>query len=374
MSSLAAMLDAVPPQTRALLDRFGFDRALFEQLAQRLEQEQIDNRVAGVVEPPAASDIMQLPTPGSAEHATLTAAGMDLLRKGQVALVVLAGGMATRMGGVVKALVPALGDATFLDLRLAEVKATSDRAGAPMPFWLMTSAATEDPTRQALGSRLDDDRVATFPQFVSLRLRSATELYLDDAGNPSVQAFGHGDLPDALKRSGLLDRFVDRGGRLLVVANLDNLGASVDPALLGLHASHGLPVSCEVVDKEGTDRGGIPVRWQGRPVVLEEFRLPEGFDPSQVRVFNTNTFVFDARAIRDLQAEWTYFVVKKQVAGSTVIQFERLLGEITSHLPSRFIHVPRKGAETRFLPVKDHAELEARQGELETVARARGML
>lgn len=368
------MLDAVPPQTRALLDRFGFDRALFEQLAQRLEQEQIDNRVAGVVEPPAASDIMQLPTPGSAEHATLTAAGMDLLRKGQVALVVLAGGMATRMGGVVKALVPALGDATFLDLRLAEVKATSDRAGAPMPFWLMTSAATEDPTRQALGSRLDDDRVATFPQFVSLRLRSATELYLDDAGNPSVQAFGHGDLPDALKRSGLLDRFVDRGGRLLVVANLDNLGASVDPALLGLHASHGLPVSCEVVDKEGTDRGGIPVRWQGRPVVLEEFRLPEGFDPSQVRVFNTNTFVFDARAIRDLQAEWTYFVVKKQVAGSTVIQFERLLGEITSHLPSRFIHVPRKGAETRFLPVKDHAELEARQGELETVARARGML
>ena len=36
----------------------------------------------------------------------------------------------------------------------------------------------------------------------------------------------------------------------------------------------------ELVDKVGSDRGGGPVRWDGRPLNTEEFRLPFGFDPA----------------------------------------------------------------------------------------------
>jgi UTP--glucose-1-phosphate uridylyltransferase len=374
MNALATMLDDLPAETRALLARFQFDRDEFQKLATRLTGATIDNRVSGQVEPPSDADLLRRPEAGTPRAAELAQAGMAALTRGEVALVVLAGGMATRMGGVIKALVPAVGEHTFLDLRLGEVKSLSERSGARLPFWLMTSSATEDGIVSALGPRRSGDVIATFPQFVSLRLRPDGTLFLDRSGMPSVQAFGHGDLPDALRRSGLLSRFVDGGGRYLVVANLDNLGASVDPVLIGMHMEHAAPVSCEVVEKVGTDRGGIPVRLDGRRVVLEEFRLPLSFDPSSVRVFNTNTFVLDARAVLALDADWTYFVVEKQVDGETVIQFERLLGEITSFLDSRFIVVPRSGAESRFLPVKDHAELKARQGEIETIARARGML
>ena len=374
MSALSAKLDNLPTETQSLLDRFRFDRKRFEELAARLTSTAIDNRVRGKVEPPQDSDVLQCPEQGSPRWDKLHAAGMEALKRGEVALVVLAGGMATRMGGVVKALVPALGDRTFLDLRLAEVETMSSRGGDRLPFWLMTSAATEDETRAALGDRLGGDAIATFPQFVSLRLRPDGDLFVDDAGMPSVQAFGHGDLPDALRASGLLSRFVESGGRYLVVANLDNLGASVDPALIGLHLEHGAPVSCEVVDKVGSDRGGIPVRLDGRRVVLEEFRLPDSFDPQTVRVFNTNTFILDARAVLELDADWTYFVVEKKVGEAKVIQFERLLGEITSFLDTRFIHVPRSGADSRFLPVKDYDELKARQAEIETIARTRGVL
>jgi UTP--glucose-1-phosphate uridylyltransferase len=36
--------------------------------------------------------------------------------------------------------------------------------------------------------------------------------------------------------------------------------------------------------------------------------------------------------------------------------------------------VPRNGVDARFLPVKDNEELAKRRGEIEQVARARGML
>ena len=39
--------------------------------------------------------------------------------------------------------------------------------------------------------------------------------------------------------------------------NLDNLGATVDPLVLGWHIDHGAPVTVEVVDKQEGDRGWI---------------------------------------------------------------------------------------------------------------------
>jgi UTP--glucose-1-phosphate uridylyltransferase len=66
--------------------------------------------------------------------------------------------------------------------------------------------------------------------------------------------------------------------------------------------------------------------------------------------------------------------VTKKVDGAPVIQFERLVNEVTSFMPSRYLLVPRSGADSRFLPVKDKEELAQRRGEIELVARSRGML
>src|SRR5262249_23730537 len=157
-------------------------------------------------------------------------------------------------------------------------------------LWLMTSEATDGPIRAALGSRLGPT-LATFEQFVSLRLTPNGGLFLDDAGEASTYATGHGDLPDALRASGHLARFLGAGGRYVWIATLDNLGATVDAAVLGWHIAHDEALTVEVVDKLGSDRGGVPVRWNGRRIIAEEFRLPVGFDPARVRVFNTNTFL-----------------------------------------------------------------------------------
>jgi UTP--glucose-1-phosphate uridylyltransferase len=373
-SSLDAQLDALPADIQQVLQHHHFDRARFRALAGRVATGAPDeNTVKGQLTAPFADDIQTLPAPGP-ERERLVALGRDALRAGQVALVVLAGGMATRMGSVVKALVEALPGKTFLELRLAEMRALEREYGSPPPLWLMTSNSTEEPIRQALGTRLDGYSVGLFPQFLSLRLTPQGELYRDAQGRPSEHAPGHGDLPEALQRSGLLTRFVERGGRVVMLTNLDNLGGTLDPAIIGWHLSHGSTVTSEVVDKLPGDRGGIPVRLDGVACVLEEFRIPKSFDPSSVRVFNTNVFHFDASALSSLDIAWTYFRVDKLVDGAPVVQFERLVNEVTSYLPTRYLRVPRDGAAARFLPVKDHDELARRRNEIELVARSRGML
>jgi UTP--glucose-1-phosphate uridylyltransferase len=341
------------------------------------------NRLPGRVEPPSADEIDDAPMPGTGEHARLTHQGMEVLRRGELALCVLAGGMATRMGSVVKALVEALPGHTFLDLRLRERDVMSRLAGREVPLWLMTSEATDGPIRAALGDRLGRG-VETFVQCASLRLRPDGSLFRGKDGVPDVYATGHGDLPDALRQSGLLARFLEERGRgdatspgeapYLWMANLDNLGATIDPAILGWHVEHGHALSVELVDKVEGDRGGIPVRWNDRPIVAEEMRLPVGFDPTKVRVFNTNTFLASAAAIAKLPGEFTYIEVEKTVDGEKAIQFERLLGEVTAMWPPRFVRVPRSGPASRFLPVKDVPELERRRPEIEAALRARGIL
>jgi UTP--glucose-1-phosphate uridylyltransferase len=375
MTSLEAQLASLPADVQKLLIDSGFNAARLIALAKPLQSgAPADNFVKGTITPPTADDVVQLPAPGSAEHARLTALGEAALQRGEYALIVLAGGMATRMGGVVKALVDALPGKSFLDLRLREVEVLGQRYGKAPPLWLMTSQSTDAKIKSALGDRRQGDAVATFLQELSLRLTPNGQLYLGADQRPSEHAPGHGDLPDALKRSGLLERFVARGGKTVMMSNVDNLGGTIDPLILGFHLAHGLPVTSEVVDKLGSDRGGIPVRVDGRPTVLEEFRIPPSFDPASVRVFNTNVFHFDAKALLELDMPWTFFTVTKKVDGSAVIQFERLINEVCSVLPTKYLHLPRTGDHSRFLPVKDNEELAARVPEIEAVARAHGWL
>ena len=391
-TQLRADLAKVTPALRARLDAAGFDaerlvtlaaplwaRARGDATADRDER----NRVRGVVEAPREQDVRDAPVAGTAEHERLAGVGLAAIRRGELALCVMAGGMATRMGGVVKALVEAFDGRTFLDLRLRENAWWSERAGRPVPLWLMTSDATEAPIREALGKAGAPAHVATFTQDLGLRLTREGGLFLDDAGHPSTYATGHGDLPDALRRSGLLATFVAAGGKHVWIANLDNLGATIDAALLGHFIETGADVMVEAAPKVAGDKGGIPVWADAEDVeghvtrrlqVLEEFRLPRGFDAAAVRVFNTNTFLVHAEAALRTKVRWNWFEVEKKVGERTAVQFERLLQELTAAMPAAYARVLRDGVAARFLPVKDFDELAKRRDDIRAVAAARGML
>jgi UTP--glucose-1-phosphate uridylyltransferase len=212
--------------------------------------------------------------------------------------------------------------------------------------------------------------IDVFPQYVSLRLTPQGQLFIERDGTTSPYAPGHGDLTFALRRSGLLQKFRAGGGRVLVMSNVDNLGATLDPALVGLHLERGAKLTAEVVRKEKGDKGGAPARLDGVPQIIEGFRFPKEFDQDSIPVFNTNTFLLDAEAI-DRDFDLPFYKVEKQVEGQTAVQFERLVGELTAFLPSTFVEVEREGADGRFLPAKDPDELARRLPMIQQITDAR---
>jgi UTP--glucose-1-phosphate uridylyltransferase len=301
--------------------------------------------------------------------------GEEAIRAKQVGVVVLAGGMATRFGGVVKAAVPVVGKRSFLDLKHADVRQLSAQLGVPITTYVMTSFATHDRiVQQVRDEKLETDatKIVCFPQLVSLRLTPSGELFQED-GEPSPYATGHGDLTFALRQSGVLGRFRRAGGKLLYMSNVDNLGATLDPAVIGAHIARGAKITAEVVRKDAGDKGGAPARVDGVAQIVEAFRFPSSFDQNSIPLFNTNSFVFDADAI-DRDFDLTFFRVEKKVGDAKVIQFERLVGQLTAFLPSHFLEVPRSGPDGRFQPVKDPEELEQRRADIEQILGARGII
>jgi UTP--glucose-1-phosphate uridylyltransferase len=363
-------------ETQALLETYGFERELFARLRARYLSGELTtdaNRLSGRVEPPAASDVRALPLPSSDAHALLRERGLRALRAGEVGCVVLAGGMATRFGGVVKAAVEALDGRSFLELKLADIRRVAKTLGTRVPVYLMSSFATHDALeRLAHAEQSEEAPIEVFPQLISLRISPDGSLFRED-GRPSPYAPGHGDLTFALRRSGTLGRFLAGGGRLLATSNVDNLGATLNPAIIGAHLQAEVEMTIEVGGRTKGELGGAPARVEGRLQIVEDFRFPAGFELDRIPYFNTNTFVLDARAL-DREFPLSWFVVRKQVGGRDAIQFEHLVGELSAFLASSCLEVPRDGEDGRFQPAKDPEELARRRPQIERILRARGVL
>ena len=362
--------------TKAVLARFRFDETVLDRLRASLASSKDDTlagKVRGEIELPRPGDLVELPSRDSGESHALESLGREALARGEVGVVVLGGGMATRFGGVVKATVEVVAGYSFLRLKLADVSRAAQSVGAAVPVLIMASHATSEAIRAVVPAMASPNvPIEVLEQSVTLRLLPNGGLYRDADGQPSLCATGHGDLLSTLRATGALSRFRQAGGRMLMVSNVDNLAATLDPRVLGAHLRGGKPITVETVSKEGSDRGGIPARVAGHLQIVEEFRLPTGFDGAKVPFFNTNTFVLDAEAIdRDFELDW--FLVRRKVDGEEVIQPERLLGQVTAFLSAQFLVVPRHDRDGRFLPVKDREELRLRMPEIRQLLLSLGI-
>lgn len=367
---IGLVTEQIDIETQRVLDSYGFDQAEFAALRERVRAGTLGpttNIVKGEVGPPRPDDITELPAPGTPEHERMCAAGMQALQAGQVASVVLNGGMATRFGGVVKGVVEAVDGKSFLEIKLQQAAEISAAVGAEVPVVVMTSWATDQATRDFLTSRGVAEPIY-FSQYVSLRLETDGELFRNAEGGLSPYSPGHGDFLIAFRRSGTLQALRDRGVRYVMVSNVDNLPAQVDPLVIGAHIVSGRPVTIESVTNTG-DVGGAPARVDGRSQILESMQFPEDFDHSTLPLTNVNTATFDIEALdRDFDLTWVF--VQKSADGRKAVQLERLYHEASAALPTTFLHVPATGPQGRFLPIKLPSDLDDAQAELrELLAR-----
>ena len=293
-------------------------------------------------------------------------------------VIKLNGGLGTSMGMTApKSLLEVKDGLTFLDITVRQILDLRARTGSQLPLVLMNSFATRDASLAALAP-YGDLRVAgvaaDFVQSKAPKLDAGTLEPVTWPADPAMEWAppGHGDLYASLQSSGMLRALLDAGYDYAFVANVDNLGAVIEPRILAWLAREEIAFLMEVADRTPADRkGGHLAQRAGGGLVLREVAqtpdedLDAFQDIDRHRFFNTNTLWIDLRALAATLDErggvlgLPMIVNRKTVdpgdADSTpVIQLETAMGAAIDVFDgARAIRVPR----TRFAPVKTTNDL-----------------
>jgi UDP-N-acetylglucosamine/UDP-N-acetylgalactosamine diphosphorylase len=202
--------------------------------------------------------------------------GEALLREGRAAVLVVAGGQGTRLGfDGPKGLFP-LGPVTgrtLFELQAQKLHAARRRWGVAIPWLVMTSPATDAPTRAffAAHEQFGLEDVSFLCQATAPALDFEGRLLLETPDRIAESPNGHGGAFQALADSGALAALSRRGITTLSYYQVDNpLVPLVDPVFLGLHALAGAEMSAKVVRKlDPMEKVGVVAQLDGQIGVVE---------------------------------------------------------------------------------------------------------
>ena len=307
-----------------------------------------------------------------------TQAGLDAL--GTVAVVKLNGGLGTTMGmRGAKSLVEVRDGKSFLEIAATQILSIRRMTGMQMPLVLMDSFRTREDSLACLAQfpGLDVGLPLDFLQHRVPKVLASSFLPAEaPTGDATAMQWcppGHGDLYAALWTSGVLPALRSRGIRYAFVSNIDNLGATLDLAILGWMVRSDAPLVMEVADRTHADRKGghLALRAGTDEMLLREAAQCAHEDSaafadiSRHRFFNTNSIWLDLTAIEVLIADdgpgldLPIIVNRKHLdpndpESPAVIQLESAMGAAIAVLPgARAVRVPR----SRFAPVKTSTDL-----------------
>ena len=298
----------------------------------------------------------------------------------QTVIIKLNGGLGTSMGlQKAKSLLKVKGEDTFLDLIVKQVISLRAQSGHKVRLLFMNSFSTSEDTLSYL-SRYADQELAA-PEEVELmqnripKIDAETFRPVTWPASPDLEWCppGHGDLYPALLGSGWLDRLLTAGIKYAFVSNSDNLGATLDPALLTWFAQSGAPFAMEVTRRTAADKKGghLALRNSDGHLVLREIAqcpdddLGEFQDIDKHQYFNTNNLWIRldslAEVLKENEGVLPLPMIKnkktvdpRDAASTPVYQLETAMGAgIECFSGAVAMDVPR----SRFAPVKTTADL-----------------
>ena len=277
-------LDA-PARGQLVSQLMSIDFPLISRLFQSGHQEcsSGDNRATRAV--PPTQLIAQPKTEADREQwRKATDCGQELLRDGVVGAILVAGGQGTRLGfDKPKGMFPIgpVSQRSLFQIFCEQLLARGRRAGAVIPYFVMTSDATHDDTvaffqeHHFFGLKPHD--VYFFRQGKLPAVDEQTgQILLADKHEIALSPDGHGGMVKALRTAGLLDEMRDRGIETLYYHQVDNPTAIVcDPAFLGLHEMHQSDMSTKVVNKvSAEEKMGVLVSIDGQTQIIEYSDMP----------------------------------------------------------------------------------------------------
>jgi UDP-N-acetylglucosamine/UDP-N-acetylgalactosamine diphosphorylase len=213
--------------------------------------------------------------------------GESIIRKNEVAVLIVAGGQGTRLGfegpkGVFR--ISPLKQKSLFQLFAEGVRALSDRYRASIPLLIMTSQENQHETQQFFAAHkyfnLDRQTIYFFNQGMLPTLTPEGRLILKDDTRLLVNPDGHGGSLKALHTAGTLQLLMDKGFTELFYCQVDNpLVKIADPVFIGYHRMEGAEISTKVVRRQDPqEKVGIYGVVNGKPTIVEysDFR-PEDY-------------------------------------------------------------------------------------------------
>ncbi len=289
----------------------------------------------------------------------------------RTAILKLNGGLGTSMGlKGAKSLLQVRDNLSFLDI-IARQAIHWD-----ISLVLMNSFSTAEESQRKIGEYKDLKRDIPFDflQHKIPKIDQKTLLPVEWPAAPGLEWCppGHGDIYNALVTRGMLERLQAAGIEYVFVSNSDNLGAVIDPVLLGYFCQRQLPFMMEVADRTEADRKGghLAVDRQGGFLLRESAQCPAEDlvhfqNVERHRYFNTNNLWINLKALQaKLQKSDGVIglpmirnakpVNPRNLDSAPVYQLETAMGAAISVFEGAgAIRVPR----TRFAPVKTTNEL-----------------
>ena len=258
---------------------------------------------------------------------------------------------------------------TFLDIIAKQVNYFRQSTNIEIPLLFMNSFNTTQETRSILKDKIN------YNEFLQHQFPKLTPDYdafeYSQSPNQEWNPPGHGDIYLSLYSSGQLESLLERGIEYAFISNSDNLGASLDPSILGYMVESKKQFLMETTAKTLSDiKGGTLVRYDGKLMLLEraqvpEENIPEFEDIKKFTVFNTNNIWVNLKVLKEKleknNLQLPVIINKKSVAGNPVTQLETAMGAAIGQFEnSGSIIVPRN----RFLPVKKTSDLLILQSDL----------
>lgn len=286
----------------------------------------------------------------------------------QTAMIKLNGGLGTSMGlKIPKSLLKVFKGKRFLDIILKQA------ASLNVDLVFMNSFNTHDECTQVLESVPAEDRPLCFMQhkFPKILQRDLSPATWPE--NPTLEwnPAGHGDIYMSLVVSGMLDELLNRGIKYAFISNSDNLGATIDPTLLGYFSAMRLAFMVEVAERTDIDQKGghLAKSATGKWVLREIAQCPaedmNAFtDIRRHQNFNTNNIWIQLEYLKEMATPETLarlpFITNPKhldpLDDSTppVYQIEMAMGHAISLFDNvGAVKVPRN----RFFPVKKTSDM-----------------
>lgn len=234
----------------------------------------------GEISPLAAMELSEIVE----NKESFTETGLEAIRAGKVAAVLLAGGMGTRLGSDDPKGMYNVGITRELYIFECLVNNMMDvvkQAGCWIHWFIMTSDKNNEATIKFLTEKNFFGYNSEYIHFFKQDMAAATDyegkIYLEEKGKLSTSPNGNGGWFSSLKNSGLLQVIHENGIEWLNAFAVDNvLQRIADPVFIGATIQKDVTVGAKVVRKNAPDeKVGVMCLEDGRPSIVEYYELTE---------------------------------------------------------------------------------------------------